>query len=711
MAESNRKIRERWSYDVFLSFRGSDVPDGFIAFLYVSLKLSGIYTFKDDQELRLGERGGLGESISPELLKAIENSKFSLELMCFGSDDVQIIGIGGMGGIGKMMLDKAAYNNYARQIEGTSFIENFGEYVKKLEWKVHIRQTLLSDILRRHKTVFNNTDHAVKHRFRNKKLLVVFDDIEDMKQLHPIATDSNWFGPGTQSFQYKYSPKALNVEESLELIDRHAFRTIEPPEAFRQFSEKLDEYCGGLPLAMEVLAKIQISFDALNAVQKDIFLDISCFFIGMNKDYVSCILDGCELEPGIGLSVLKERCLITVHDNRLLMHDLLQDMGRQIFQGASRNYKPYCKEQNLYAFFLSLSHVLLNGSYGDFLKGLQWLCLYEFPLDSIPKNLQLRILVALDFKYNNLKRLWDDQKMKVLKKLKYLDLSHSVQLTETPDFSYLPKLEKLLSINCKKLVLIHKSIGALHKKLVLLNLEGCTELSDLPLELYTLKSVETLTLSGCSKLERLDDALGNSLFVYQLKKLDELSLDGCKGLWIDKNYTHSENRPRAALSLPFSLNGLNFLKKLIKLGSCASLEELILETTTFAICKQILLVFKIYIFLEWIVAQDSNKCSGWAVGANGRVFIPGSTLPNRVSFKNVMKSISFTVPKALNPDLVGFTLCSSYVSQQDNVISRDSPKIRVKNQTKGSVWNDDVALLSSYWALVFVFYLFILLVF
>ena len=44
--------------------------------------------------------------------------------------------------------------------------------------------------------------------------------------------------------------------------------------------------------------------------------------------------------------------------------------------------------------------------------------------------------------------------------------------------------------------------------MMLLNLKGCTELSDLPLDICTLKSLKTIILSGCSKLERLDDALG-----------------------------------------------------------------------------------------------------------------------------------------------------------------------------------------------------------
>lgn len=299
------------------------------------------------------------------------------ELLCFGLNDAQIIGIWGMAGIGKTTLAKAVYNEFSHRFEGTSFLENFGEFSKKPDGKVYIQQKLISDILRRDDIVFNNMDHAVKQRFRNKRVFVVVDDVQDLTQLISTAIDLSCFGPGSRiiitcrdrhllqllGVQQIYSPKELDVGESLDLLSWHAFRTSEPPEAFLQLSEKLVEYCGGLPLAVEVLgaflfkrgisewestlellkqipddnirAKLQISFDALNPVQKDIFLDISCFFIGMDKEYVSCILDGCKLCPDIGLSVLRERCLITVRDNRLIMHDLLRDMGRQIIRETS----------------------------------------------------------------------------------------------------------------------------------------------------------------------------------------------------------------------------------------------------------------------------------------------------------------------------------------------------------------------------------------
>jgi hypothetical protein len=44
----------------------------------------------------------------------------------------------------------------------------------------------------------------------------------------------------------------------------------------------------------QIQKKFRISFDALSDnIEKDIFLDISCFFIGMDKNYVIQILDAC----------------------------------------------------------------------------------------------------------------------------------------------------------------------------------------------------------------------------------------------------------------------------------------------------------------------------------------------------------------------------------------------------------------------------------
>ncbi|XP_023643023.1 toll/interleukin-1 receptor-like protein isoform X2 [Capsella rubella] len=59
-------------FDAFLSFRGIDTRRNFISFLYKELTRRNIRTFKDDNELERGRR------ISPELIRAIEESKFAV---------------------------------------------------------------------------------------------------------------------------------------------------------------------------------------------------------------------------------------------------------------------------------------------------------------------------------------------------------------------------------------------------------------------------------------------------------------------------------------------------------------------------------------------------------------------------------------------------------------------------------------------------------
>ncbi|KAL3016988.1 hypothetical protein AAZX31_06G247900 [Glycine max] len=60
------------AYDVFVSFRGEDTRNNFTAFLFDSLSQNGIHAFKDDTHLPKGE------SIAPELLQAIEESRLFL---------------------------------------------------------------------------------------------------------------------------------------------------------------------------------------------------------------------------------------------------------------------------------------------------------------------------------------------------------------------------------------------------------------------------------------------------------------------------------------------------------------------------------------------------------------------------------------------------------------------------------------------------------
>jgi hypothetical protein len=84
---------------------------------------------------------------------------------------------------------------------------------------------------------------------------------------------------------------------------------------------------------------LQISFDSLDEYTKDIFLDIACFFVGMDEKYVIKVLDGCGFFPDVGIKILTQRSLVTIDDkNSLRMHALIQDMGREIIKEKSPKF-------------------------------------------------------------------------------------------------------------------------------------------------------------------------------------------------------------------------------------------------------------------------------------------------------------------------------------------------------------------------------------
>ncbi|XP_059449150.1 disease resistance protein RPV1-like [Corylus avellana] len=237
---------------------------------------------------------------------------------------------------------------------------------------------------------------------------------------------------------------------------------------------------------------------------------------------------------------------------------------------------------------LQLDHVQLTGDYEHLSRELRWLRWYGFPHKFIPNNFYSKNLVAIDLRYSKLTQVWKNSKQ-LFGKLKFLNLSHSHYLTQTPNFATLPNLEKLILKDCTSLFEVHQSIGDLNN-LVLVNLKDCKSLESLPRSFYRLKSLQTLILSGCSKFDNLADELGEmgeSLTTFladntairqvpwtivQLKNLKELSLCGCKGS-LSKSLPSlfwsciSPRKSPKSLSLPTSLQGLNSLTDLC-LGDC-----------------------------------------------------------------------------------------------------------------------------------------------
>jgi len=124
-------------------------------------------------------------------------------------------------------------------------------------------------------------------------------------------------------------------------------------------------YTNGLPLALKVLGSLlftkstnewkslidklkvepekkildilQISFDGLTETQRELFLDVACFFKGEKEDCIKEILKSFGYHPDYNIGVLKDKSLITINKNGALwMHDLLQEMGQDIVRRGSK---------------------------------------------------------------------------------------------------------------------------------------------------------------------------------------------------------------------------------------------------------------------------------------------------------------------------------------------------------------------------------------
>jgi len=91
--------------------------------------------------------------------------------------------------------------------------------------------------------------------------------------------------------------------------------------------------------------------------------------------------------------------------------------------------------------------------------------------------------------------------------LKTINLSNSLYLTNTPDFTGIPNLESLNLEGCASLSEVHPSFER-HKKLRFVNLVNCYSLRILPSYLE-MESLEICTLSGCSKLDEFPFIVGN----------------------------------------------------------------------------------------------------------------------------------------------------------------------------------------------------------
>ncbi|CAH8314856.1 unnamed protein product [Eruca vesicaria subsp. sativa] len=510
------------------------------------------------------------------------------------TDHTLKLGIVGMPGIGKTTLTKMLYEKREGKFVRHAFLVD----VRDLSRSGKMNESYLAKELLRKKGVSQEVDYipsspkSLNTHLVHNKSLVVLDNVTDKKQIKNLLNNGDWIKEGSLiiittsdrsviegEVDEIYEVLRLSGRDSLQCFSYYAFG-CNPVGNFMKLCREFSDYAKGNPLALKILGGelngkgnrhwedtlrkleknpnktiqgvLKISYDDLSLDQKDVFLDVACFFRSGDKYYVRCLVES-------DLKNLASKFLINISGGRVEMHDLLYTFGKELASQESRrllNHKAFVDalkektgDESVRGIFLDMSEMekqlpldmctfskmrnlrylkiysshchreckadcKLNFPDGlelslDEIRYLYWL---KFSFKNLPEDFNPKNLIDLNLPYSKIEEVWDG--VKETPKLKWVDLSYSRRLCSLSGLQNAERLEKLNLEGCTSLQEFPKEMKRM-KRLAFLNMRGCTSLRVLPN--INLISLKTLILTNCSSLEEFQVISDN---------LETLNLDG-----------------------------------------------------------------------------------------------------------------------------------------------------------------------------------------
>ncbi|CAN1730838.1 Disease resistance protein L6 [Linum perenne] len=526
----------------------------------------------------------------------------------------KIVGIHGMGGLGKTTLAKAVYNKVSMQFDHCCFLENIRETLSKNDGELTLQNRIISEILPSDSKPARDVSDGIRiirERVRRYRLLIVLDDVDERFQFQNIfgklgdfSMDSRFLITTRDARVLEllqeckvYATEGMSYDHALKLFSKHALGTDCPSEGYASLSEEFVKVAAGLPLALKVIgsllfhtdkgyweakltelkkippAKVQerlkISYDELTHNEKQVFLDVACLFVGVNKDAPIYMWSDCDFYPASTVRTLVQRSLIRINEkDQFWMHDHVRDLGRAIVC-EENNQNPY-KRSRIWSnrdainmlksreevlrvdmkgedFVLTVKEFkqfsrlryleVLNGRLAGNFKGIlpciRWLRLYR--CKSFPTGLNLQKMAVLNLEDCSVRDDWSGwNEIKAASKLKAVNLSLCRDLEQVPDLSNCRGLELLDFYGCQKMQ-GELDIGNWENLRVLA--VNCTLITKLKGEIKLLQNLRKINAShsglvempaGISKL--------SSLEALNMPDFTEMLPNGLKTLALSSSY-------------------------------------------------------------------------------------------------------------------------------------------------------------------------------
>ncbi|BAT80150.1 hypothetical protein LR48_Vigan04g002800 [Vigna angularis] len=326
------------------------------------------------------------QSINTKGLVGIDEKIAAIEsLMTEEPKQTRLIGIWGMGGIGKTTLAEEVFNKLQSEYEGSYFAASETDRSNKHEL-ISLKEKMFSKLLGYDVKIDtpNSLPKGIVRRIGCMKVLIVLDGVNESEQLEKLLGTLDNFGSGSRIIVTTrdeqvlrankadkiYQLKEFNFDKALELFHLNAFKTNDHVQEYKELSKRVVDYAQGIPLVVKVLAGLlhgknkeewesmlgklkkmppkevyevmKLSYDSLDRKGKQIFLDLACFFlrthVAVNVDYLKSLLkdDDSDNSVAFELGRLKDKALITISDdNTVSIHDSLQEIAWEIVRQES----------------------------------------------------------------------------------------------------------------------------------------------------------------------------------------------------------------------------------------------------------------------------------------------------------------------------------------------------------------------------------------